>query len=355
MNFKDAYKKGQEGSNKGLPMGKGLEAVSSAVNEIQRAMIYGVAASPKGGKSTFVDAGFVIAPLIYVIDNNTKFNSYIESGMNPEDIKRDFQMSYIDCEIIYLSYEIDRISKEFDFCCHFLNHDFGIEHIQLDAGVTYNGKSTIDLSSLYLRGQLLDDNKKLIKVKESIYNALITVYENRIVPLFGEYSSEGKLLSKGYITFIENKENPTGIRNYLIAHAKLHGEIIYTEFIGSDKKKHKKMVGYNAHNPDKYVMIVTDHLRKLTSERGYTLKQTVDKFSEYAVEIKNLFKYTFVHIIHLNRSMTEVARMKQQGDMIYPNSDDIKETGNLAEDCDFLFTLFNPNAVSYTHLTAADE
>ena len=45
--------------------------------------------------------------------------------------------------------------------------------------------------------------------------------------------------------------------------------------------------------------------------------------------------------------MGDIQRQKHQEDYIYPNSDDIKETGNLAEDCDFLFTLFNPNEDRY--------
>ena len=68
MNFIEAYKKGQEGTNKGLPMGEGLENISAAINDLQRAMIYVVAGAAKGGKSTLVDAGFVIGPCLFVIN-----------------------------------------------------------------------------------------------------------------------------------------------------------------------------------------------------------------------------------------------------------------------------------------------
>lgn len=47
MNFIEAYKLGQEGKSKGLPLGEGLEEVSRAINGLQKAMIIGVAASPK--------------------------------------------------------------------------------------------------------------------------------------------------------------------------------------------------------------------------------------------------------------------------------------------------------------------
>ena len=48
MNFIQAYEQGQKGANKGLPMGLGLSAVSQAINDIQRAKIYSIAAAPKG-------------------------------------------------------------------------------------------------------------------------------------------------------------------------------------------------------------------------------------------------------------------------------------------------------------------
>ena len=50
MNFKTEFKKGQEGRNKGLPMGDGLEYISQALNGIQRGMSFGVAAPAKVGK-----------------------------------------------------------------------------------------------------------------------------------------------------------------------------------------------------------------------------------------------------------------------------------------------------------------
>ena len=76
-------------------------------------------------------------------------------------------------------------------------------------------------------------------------------------------------------------------------------------------------------------------------------KETVDKYSEYTCELRNDYGYTFVHIIHLNRSLSDVERLKHFKEDIYPSSDDIKDTGNISEDCNYLFTLFNPNDGKY--------
>jgi len=318
MNFIEEFKKGQKGGNKGLPMGDGLMNVSKAINGLQRGRIYGIAAAPKAGKSTFTDYAFVIQPFLYAIANN------------------------VPIEWIYFSFELDRVSKEFDFAAYFLFHDFGILTINLPEGITKKGQKTIDLSPDYLRGRMQDDNEKTIKVSEEIKEHLKTIYEKRIIPLFGEYASDGRQLKKGYITFIEEKDNPTGIYKYLKRHAEKDGKFMTTKY-----GKTTRITGYQPNNPDKYTIIITDHLRKLIPERGFQMKQTVDKYIEYSVELRNWCNYTFAHIIHLNRGMTEVGRMKEFGDMLFPGSDDIKDTGNLAEDADFVFTIFNPNDQRY--------
>jgi hypothetical protein len=64
-------------------------------------------------------------------------------------------------ELIYFSYEIDRVSKEFDFIAHFIARDYGITDISLAEGVTYKGEKTVPLEAGYLMGQVQDDNGKL--------------------------------------------------------------------------------------------------------------------------------------------------------------------------------------------------
>jgi hypothetical protein len=318
MNFIEEYKKGQKGGNKGLPMGPGLENVSKPINGVQRGRIYGVAAAPKAGKSTFVDYAFVVQPFLYAQEHN------------------------LDIEWIYFSFELDRVSKEFDFATFFLFHDHGITTITLPEGITRDGQSVIDLSPDYLRGRMQDDEGETIVVKPEIFEVLQKVYADRIIPMFGEYSVNGVQISKGYITFIEEKDNPTGHYKYLKRHAEKSGKFITQKY-----GKSTRILGYNSHKPDRQTIIVTDHLRKLLPERGWQMKQTVDKYIEYSVELRNWCNFTFVHIIHLNRSLTETGRMKEFGDMLFPGSDDIKDTGNLAEDADYVFTIFNPNDQRY--------
>jgi len=318
MNFILEFKKGQQGGNKGIPLGDGLINVTNAINGLQKGRIYSVASGAKVGKSTFVDYAFLINPWIYAIKNN------------------------IQIEWIYNSYEIDRISKEFDFAAYFLHHDFGIEKIKLPNNALKKGKDIIDFCPDYLRGRIQDDEGNLIPVCESVKNALKTVYEKRIVPLFGEYDEYGNLIKKGAIFFNEDRNNPTGIYKHLMSHAESQGRIIKNRFGNGER-----IVGYVPDNPDKYTVVITDHLRKFILEQGFTMKQNIDKFVEYTVILRNLCKFSFIHIIHTNRSIVDQDRLKFSRDLLYPTAEDVKDTNNLSEDSDYLFTLMNPNDDKY--------
>lgn len=205
------------------------------------------------GKSTFTDYAFVIQPFLNAIENN------------------------IEIEWIYFSFELNRISKEFDFMAFFLNHDYGIDKIKLDEGVTftYKGISSnyLHLSPDYLRGRLQDDNGNLIKVKDTIVEAMKIVYTNRIVPLFGEFDINGNEIKKGLINFCVNRDNPTGLYVYIKNHAIKNGKILM-----SDSGNFSRIIGYTPNNPDKYTIIILDHKIYVAIKRNFYRK--LGKFKE---------------------------------------------------------------------------
>ena len=322
-NFIEEFLKGKKGKNKGLPLGPGLTAVSRAINGIQRGMIYTVASSPKTGKSTFVNYGFVIHPYLYSLEHKTNIRW------------------------VYLSYEMDRVSMEFDFAAFFLFHDYKIKEVKLPDGVYYKQKNIIPISPQYLRGQVQDDMDRSIIVNDEVEEKLKLVYSQRIIPLFGEHDAHNRMLKKGLIDFYEQKENPTGINNRLIELAKERGEFISQSYIDKEGNTRNKLVGYTPKDTEEVIIVICDTVRKVSKERGFTMKENIDKTLEYFVNIRNMCNYIFVPIIHLNRSMTDTQRMKYMGDLLFPSSDDIKDSGNLAEECNYVFTLFNPNDEKY--------
>lgn len=321
--FIETFKQGQQKKSKGLSMGPGLANISKAINGLQRKMMYAIASSPKVGKSTFVQYGFIIQPYLYMLEHPGTVINWI-----------------------FYSWEMDRVSMEFDFCVYFLYHDFGVYEIELPQGVTVDGKNTIVLSSSYLMGTVQDDNGEIVLIDPDLIPKIQEVYANRIVPLFGEYAVDGTLLKKGYITFIEAAENPTGIFNETIRYASKRGTFHYEKYMSGGAEKNK-IVGYTPNNPDEYVFVILDTIRKVSKERGFNMKETVDKTLEYETILRKMLGYSFVNIVHLNRDMADIDRLKFMGDLIYPQPELIKDTGNISEESTHVFTLFNPNDVRY--------
>lgn len=322
MNFQTHFKEGRAGRNIGLTTG--IPALTRSIGGIQKKRIYGIAAAPKVGKSTFCDYSFILSPYEEALINNTLDN----------------------VEWIYFCFDTDRIDKEFKFAAHYFAKDYGIFNFKYPL----TGE-LVPMCSEYLAGKRFDRNDNPIKVSDEHFELLKIIYANRIVPLFGEYNELGVKISQGKITIITERDNPTGIRNFLLAYADRNGKFHHEQYPTHDDNGKKvirqRIVGYTPNNPKKTVIIITDTLRKLKLERNYMMKQNVDKMLEYQVELRDWCGFTFVDIIHLNRNIASVERMKFSGEFLYPTGDDLKDTGNLSEDCNVLMTMFNPNDEKY--------
>jgi hypothetical protein len=318
MNFVEKFKSGQLGKNFGLPTG--LKSLDLAIDGVQKKSMYGIAAAPKVGKTTFTDFSFVIHPILYCLENN------------------------INIEFHYFSYEIDRIRKEFDFAAFFFFHDYGISSFEYK-------DNKYAIGSRYFLGKLkCKSTDSIIPVNDEHKKILQEIYLKRIIPIFGEYNAQGKKVKKGLINFLADRDNPTGMRNLLLNYYKDNGEFIFEEYtvLQNDKKvKQKKISGYKTNDESKYHIVITDHIRKLKKERGFSMKQNVDKWIEYTVDLRNWCSSTFVHICHLNRAIGDIQRIKYESETLHPTGDDVKDTGNLSEECDYLITLFNPAEERY--------
>lgn len=307
----NAIREGIEGRNTGLNIG--LPKLNSILGGLQKKTSFAVGAEKKVGKTAYSDVLFVLNPYLKNPDANIHW--------------------------IYYSFEIDRISKEAKYAAFFMEHDYGISE------VTCNNGQTIPVCQNYILGkkQLPDGTK--VTVSSEHEKILHEIYENRIVPLFGRYNERGEKLTNGKIDFIEDRLNPTGIRNYLVNYAKENGEILYEEYYTEEegfKTKKKRVIGYKEHDESLYTIVILDHVRAMSRERNFSMKENIDKFSEYHVWLRNMFKHTYVIISHINRSTANIDRMKYMGDSIYPTSEDFKDSGNLPEDVTHVLTIFNP-------------
>ncbi len=296
-NFLDTFKKGQQGKNLGLTTG--IKKVDDIIYGVHQGKIYGVFAPAKTGKTAYVDYSFVIHPIL----------DAIEKG--------------IAVECIYYSFEISRVVKEFIYAAFFLQHDYGIFNFEHKGEVYF-------ISSSYLLGHVKDKDGELIKVKEEHKQLLKQIYETRIIPFFGEYNNKNEKIKNGYIQFIEDRINPTGIFNYLRNDAEKNGEFLFETYETKEEGKivtKKRVTGYNPKDPNKYTIVVLDHMRKLSAERNYKMKENMDKMSDYQVILRNICNYTFVNVIHSNRNIGDIQRIKFNTETLAPTSDDLKDSG----------------------------
>lgn len=323
-NLVEEFKKGQKGLNFGLTTG--ILALDRAINGTQKGVSIGVAAAPKAGKTALCDYSFVISPYLQMVKANRL-----------EDI-----------EWIYFSYEIDRLSKEFKFAAFFMANDYNVYSFQYK-------DQTYGVDAEYLRGRKLhklpNGDNEVIPVSKEHEEKLKNIYINRIIPLFGEYDKYGRKIKQGKIDFIVESENPTGINKYIVSHAKKNGKYVTEGYsIINDKgerENRSRVIGYTPNNEKKWTIIIIDHIRKPTRERGFTMKENIDKLLEYTTISRNLHQYTHINICHSNRGVSNVERLKFAGENIFPTADDVKDTGNLAEESTILLTLFNPNDEKY--------
>jgi hypothetical protein len=108
-------------------------------------------------------------------------------------------------------------------------------------------------------------------------------------------------------------ENPTGInnviKNYVLANGKeIHGNL--NVMVNGNPEVWHPFERYIP-NKNQYTIIIIDHVSLLKTEQRFTVKQNIDKLTEYMSELTLKYGITPVLIQQLNRNIEDVDRMKQ--------------------------------------------
>lgn len=136
----------------------------------------------------------------------------------------------------------------------------------------------------------------------------------------------------------ENSKNPTGISKFIEEFAKKHGEIIPRRDGTLESKS------YKPNHPNHLVLIITDHVGLLKSERvDGVKKQNIDKFSDTMRDARDLYGFSPVVVQQLNRSVMDVNRLKLADTL--PKLSDFAETSQTSHDSDIVLALYDPYSV----------
>lgn len=213
---------------------------------IEQSCYYTITSFTKGGKSQFTSYTFIYKPLLFCYESKAD----------------------IELKILYFPLEEtpERIMQRF---ISWLLYDYS------------NGK--IRISPKDLRSTVTPVSQEILNIiKSPEIQDIITYFEDHII-------------------FPDEPCNPTGIYKYCVRYAEEHGTIHtkvgkYKDEFGNLQER-QVFDRYEQDNPNEYRLIIVDTINLIDTERGLTLKQSMDKLSEYCAKyLRNRYHYSPVII-----------------------------------------------------------
>lgn len=219
---------------------------------------------------------------------------------------KDATDSNVKLDVFYYSYEIDELSKKCNWLASIIYRKYGVE-----------------ISPEKIKG--LGDFR--------LSNEELSIVDTEI-PIVDEMFNK--------INFSFRPLNPTGLYYQLWKHGESNGKFEYENYTDNDGNVKKKICKYIPNNPDSYTLVCIDHAALTSKERGFTTKETLDKLSEYIIELRNMFGFSFIILQQFNQGMSSVDRQKFKGVDLSPQQSDFKDSTNLYQDADIVLGLMSP-------------
>lgn len=113
----------------------------------------------------------------------------------------------------------------------------------------------------------------------------------------------------------------------------------FAETIGTFTQVGNKKI-YIPNNPKQLIIGVIDHFALIRCEEGRKLKEEIDTLSAYMVTLKRKLPLSWFALMQQNRESSSMERRK--ADLSEPGMNDLKDSGNPAQDSDVVLQLFFP-------------
>lgn len=280
-NLNEEIIRGREGKNTTIPIS--LTKLGDYI-EIGRNTMYTIGGITGSGKSTIVQEIFLLSVMDWWMKNKGKTS--------------------LKLSVIYFGME----RKMFMYAAKWISRA-----IFKEQGITIPY-----IKILHRRGKSLDSTEQ----------KLVNIYMDK----FDEWQEDDSLI------VFEGTKNPTGISIFIDNFAKKHGEII------PRKDGELESKSYKSDHENHLVLIITDHIGILKPEKvdGKT-KSNLDKFSTAMREARDLYGFSPVVVQQLNRSVSDVTRLKLNDTI--PKLSDFAETSTTSHDSDVVLALLDPYSV----------
>lgn len=276
--------RGRLGLNEGLPMG--FNRLVEYLPNIQQSTYYLVGAGTKVGKTTLADDCFLYNPYDYLM-------------AHPE--------SRITLDIDYFSYEIEKKVKIVKGVGRKLWWDHGI---------------IADVNTILSRGRnhCSDELYELVKGYRDYFEGMEEV-----------------------VTIHDMPDNPTGMNKYLYRKANALGNVEY-EIIGQDTETGKDITRfkkYTPHDPNRFWIIIIDHIALMKQERGFNTKQNIDKMSQYLVQLRN--NYGAIPVVIQQLAFDSENDERHRAGRLTPTLKDFGDSKYTTRDANVVLALFDPS------------
>lgn len=256
---------------------------------IEPSTYYCVTSFTKGSKSQFVSNVFI-------------YNSLIQAYENPDKIA---------VKILYFPLEEtpERILER--FISYLLFKHFGIEISPRDLRSSKNDSPVPE--------------EVLEKIKDPYIQEMLRFFEENVI-----FSGE---------------TNPTGIYKFCKKYAEDNGTVYYNTVRYKDKEgkeqSYQKFDRYEPSNPKEIRLIVIDTINLVDTERGFTLKQSIDKMSEMlAKELRN--KYLMSPVVIQQQAFESEGNEAFKLGRIRPSVAGLGDSKYISRDCNVVLGLFSP-------------
>lgn len=169
----------------------------------------------------------------------------------------------------------------------------------------------------------------------------IRLTEDEQEMVYSEIDNLERIFSK--IKWIWESANPTGMYKEWWETMSKRGTFNKEPYKDENGALKERIVSFTLTDPLEYNVVAGDHLALAKLERDFTLKQNIDKISEYSITCRNLFKMTFIWLQQFNMGLSSVDRQKFKGVDISPQQNDFKDSSNPYADADVVLGLMNPH------------
>ena len=260
---------------------------------IEQETYYCITAGQKSGKSQFLSYVFLYNPILYAYYNPSQVRVKIFYAPL-EESKEKVIMRFMRFLLFHLS-----------------GHKIRITHHELTSAKS---------------GQPVDE--EIIKILESEeYQKILRFFEE-------------------HITFLQPK-NPTGLYKEMVKYAVAHGERVMekvkikNEF--GDEQEVNKIVNYIPNDQNEYVIIAIDHVSLLQEEAGKDKRQTIRKWSEYCMELRDYYRY--IPVIVQQQSIEIMGNEAFKLNRIRPTPAGLSDCKDTRYDVNVMLGLSNPYAM----------